>query len=145
MSALPKVKNKDHDECELETAMRTKQNIGKLHSPGAKTIRELQDEIGQWTCETFGSDPMKEIVTLAHLKAELKELCAARADGIRANEAKELADVAILVLGYAHRREFNLADEIERKMTENRARDWKWDNKAKFFRHKKTGKKKKSV
>lgn len=123
----------------------SKNNIGKLHSPGAKTIRELQDEIGKWTCETFGTGPLKEIVTLDHLKAELREICEARAEGVRANEAKELADVAILVFGYAHRREFDLSEEIERKMTENRARDWKWDSKSNFFRHKKTGKKKKSV
>lgn len=121
-----------------------KTKFGLLHSPGAPTLRELQDEIGKWTCETFGSDPLKEIVTLAHLKDELKELSEARANGVRSNEAKELADVAILVLGYAHRRGFDLANEIARKMETNRAREWKWDKKKNYFKHKKKvdGKKK---
>lgn len=67
-----------------------------------------------------------------HLAEEAAELLEADARGV--GYAEEAADVLILLLCYAHRRGFSLAEALEAKHAINLTRSWREDA-AGFFRH----------
>ena len=86
-----------------------------------KTLTEFQNEIGAWGDVTF---PQSNIDTVAeHLAEEVVEFF----DDYRAgneSQEEELADMFLLMLHFAHKSGFDLAEAAERKMAINRARTW---------------------
>ena len=81
-----------------------------------KTIKQLQQEIGEWAQKTFPhQNPNSKI---AHLSDEVKELKDIPDD------AEEMADVAILLFNLAEMFNYDLEEEIEKKMAKNRLRIW---------------------
>jgi NTP pyrophosphatase (non-canonical NTP hydrolase) len=108
---------------------------------------ETQETIGSWIDNTFpGADPESPRKTLRALE-EMVELCFAagasptdirtavqRAISDRADDEvitqldkipAEVADVTIVLYGYAQLRGFDLQAEIDKKMAINRKRKWK--------------------
>lgn len=85
------------------------------------TLDEWQARLGAWTEDTFGGSRTRE--TLIHLAEEVVELLSA--DAASQGYEEEAADVLILLLCYAHRRGFALADALTRKHDVNLARTWK--------------------
>lgn len=85
-------------------------------------MKELQKEIGEWSCATFPGSVL--LGSGEHLTREVSELF----DEIEIQNAagiqEEAADCAILLLGIAHRSGFDLEAAIEKKMAINRLRTW---------------------
>lgn len=110
--------------------------------------KETQESVGSWIDTTFpGTDPESPRKSIRALE-EMVELCLASGadstaiyaavgraldDHARDGAPKkrpekiqvEAADVLIVLYGVAHMRGFDLADEVDRKMAINRAREWK--------------------
>ncbi|WP_419901551.1 MazG nucleotide pyrophosphohydrolase domain-containing protein [Kiloniella sp.] len=84
---------------------------------------ETQQTICQWAEDTFGpvSNPMN-LVTRA--LQEMKELSEAIEANNREEIGKETADVVILFHRLLAQYDLDLAQELERKMTINRSRQW---------------------
>jgi len=81
-----------------------------------KTIKQLQQEIGEWAQATFPhQNPNSKI---KHLKDEVDELQQ------EPNDAEEMADVAILLFNLSEMFNYDLEEEIEKKMAKNRLRIW---------------------
>lgn len=76
--------------------------------------------MGVWSEAIFPGDRTRE--TLLHLREEITELL--EADAQSANYGEEAADVLILLLCYAHRKGFLLADALARKHVMNLERSW---------------------
>lgn len=92
-----------------------------------KSFLKLQTEIGKWSCKTFPKSTQASVI--AHIKDEVeKEL-------IEDCDPEELADVAILLFGLAHRRGINLLDEIMAKFQKNKKRKWGPVNDKGFQEH----------
>lgn len=86
-----------------------------------KTLTELQHEIGAWGDATF---PQSNIDTVAeHLAEEVVEFFDDYRSGLDSQE-EELADMFLLMLHFAHKSGFDMAEAAERKMAINRARKW---------------------
>lgn len=98
-------------------------DVGDMESPGSAdvSLQQLQDEIGSWGDATFPNSTIDTVI--AHLAEEVTEFF----DDYRAgkdSQEEELADVLILMLHFAHKSFFSLAESVESKMAVNRARVW---------------------
>lgn len=94
-----------------------------------KTLREMQAEIGAWGDATFPRSTADTV--LSHFREEADELLFAGTGpaGSPADFApEEAADCLILLIQFAHKCGFRLADAAEAKMQINRARTWKVDS-----------------
>ncbi len=87
----------------------------------ARSLDAWQATLGAWTDAIFGGNRTRE--TLIHLTEEVVELLDADAAGARYEE--ETADVLILLLCFAHRRGFSLAESLARKHAVNLGRTWR--------------------
>lgn len=94
------------------------------------TLDDWQATLGDWTVSTFGGSRTRE--TLIHLAEEVVELM--DADRTDTDYAEEAADCLILLLCYAHRRGFSLAEAMARKHAINTARTWREDGEG-MIRH----------
>lgn len=108
-----------------------------------KTLRELQDEIGEWADATFPKSNRDTI--LSHFSEEVVEFQHACnpifPDYPNAGEEfVEAADCVILLLHFAHRVGFDLQEAIEAKMAVNRSREWNTTPESGgHFKHVKSG------
>ena len=89
----------------------------------SETLEAWQARLGAWTESTFGDGRTRE--TLKHLAEEVGELL--DAENADAGYEAEAADVLILLLCYAHRRGFSLAEALARKHAVNLRREWRAD------------------
>lgn len=89
------------------------------------TLTNLQYGIGTWGEKVFGvGDPL---AIIKHMRDEVEELDDAQIDApniLTYKQMEEAADIAILLLQYAHRKGFDLGKMIEEKHTINLARKW---------------------
>lgn len=85
------------------------------------TIDEFQTEIGMWGDTTFPSVTIDTIA--AHFQEEVEEFLNEHANGTD-DRARELADVFLLMLHYAHRAGFSLSEAAAQKMAINKTRVW---------------------
>ena len=79
-------------------------------------LNTFQEEVGSWADSTFPHATVASI--LAHIREEVTEELRAEAD------PSEAADVLLLLLHYAHKRDFDLFQEAQRKLSINRMRAW---------------------
>lgn len=108
-------------------------------------IQRLQNNIAEWSDQTFGSDD-RTIGILNHLKEEVEEVLEAKnnfeenPDGLNQQRmASEFADCLILLLDAARKSDLNtdlLMQAAEYKMTINRNREWKPANSQGYHKHK---------
>jgi len=108
-------------------------------------IQRLQNNIAEWSDETFGTDD-RTIGILNHLKEEVEEVIEAKQvfeeklDGISQQKmASEFADCLILILDAARKSDLNtdlLMQAAEYKMSINRKREWKPANEKGYHKHK---------
>lgn len=87
-------------------------------------LRDWQRKVGEWSVGTFPrGTPHSQLV---HLDREVDELGRANADPKTDLDevAEEAADCFLLILGYAHRKGFNLERAAVRKFLENVNREW---------------------
>lgn len=102
---------------DLERLVRAASSLG--------TGDETQESIGAWADETFGK-PVSNLSIAARALSELLELVdKLTEDDNHPGAAEELADVRIVLVRLE--RNFNIQDEIDRKMKINRAREWTLD------------------
>jgi len=94
---------------------------GSCATPAGDSLDAWQAALGAWTRRTFGGSRTRE--TLIHLAEEVAELLDAEAAGTGHEE--EAADVLILLLCYADRRGFSLAEALARKHAVNLGRAWR--------------------
>ena len=85
-------------------------------------LRKAQAEIGAWTTETFPEATTQS--QLEHLRREVLELIESDQEDAPADCAGEAADCLLLLLGYAHRRGFDLLNAAEIKHHINQGREW---------------------
>ena len=88
-----------------------------LNSPYAL---DLQDRISRWQMETFGSAQTINAID-CHLIQEFSEFLEAPSP---TDEAEEMADLVILLMGRATIMGINLIAETERKLAINKTRKW---------------------
>ncbi len=94
----------------------------------ANTMRENQSTISNWANETFGPAGSNARVA-ARANEEMAELLRAlTVDDDHPKAKEEIADIVIVLYRLADRMGVNLHDEIDRKMSINRAREWSRDN-----------------
>lgn len=86
----------------------------------------FQEEVGTWGDHTFGRSTPQSV--LAHLRDELDELTASLSP-------EEAADCLLLLLHFAHKRDFSLADEAKRKFAINLSRTWGEPDERGVVRH----------
>lgn len=79
-------------------------------------LRDLQSEVGSWADETFPHSTPETIVF--HLRDEVDSELTPEA------EPEEAADVLLLLLHYAHKRDFDLISAAQEKFEVNRSRHW---------------------
>lgn len=88
---------------------------------------QFQEAVGRWADQVFPHSTLKSI--LAHLQEEVEE---------ELNESAspdEAADVLLLLLHYAHKRQFDLFEEAKRKFDINRGRRWSKPDVSGISRH----------
>ncbi len=89
-------------------------------------LNRLQNDIGEWGEEVFKNGTPTSV--LHHLRDEVDELLVAetatRISPLGEEAESEAADILILLLQYAHRRNFYLSDAVEKKMKINKKRRW---------------------
>ena len=86
------------------------------------TVNTLQVYVGMWAYSTFPGATSKSIV--AHLKKEVAELDSAIESNEHADIAEESADCLLLLYHLAHKNNFSLILEAEKKMAGNEKRTW---------------------
>lgn len=80
----------------------------------------LQIEIGEWGVKTFGRNQTIEGLK-KHIEKEVSELLVS--PNLQ-NEKEECADIVILLFGIAHRRGFDLIEEVRNKFQVVQRRKW---------------------
>jgi NTP pyrophosphatase (non-canonical NTP hydrolase) len=86
-----------------------------------ETLRDLQTRIGEWLVATFGpNDPHSNQVSEVRRKLdeEVEEFRSSQGEHSR----EEAADIVIVLLNFAHRSDFDLMAEVERKFAIVKAR-----------------------
>lgn len=88
---------------------------------------ETQESITQWANETFGP-PASNMRVAARANEEMAELLRVLSvDDHHAKAAEEIADVVIVLSRLASNLSIDLQEEIDKKMSINRQREWKLD------------------
>jgi len=88
---------------------------------------DTQQTISDWADETFGAAG-SNVRVAARANEEMAELLRALAtDENHPKAPEEIADIVIILSRLATRLGVNIDEEIEKKMTINRARIWKRD------------------
>jgi NTP pyrophosphatase (non-canonical NTP hydrolase) len=83
-------------------------------------VRTLQKRIGKWQAKTFG--PIQSIQSVdAHMVKEVGELLDAPTPE---DQAPEMADIVILLMGRATLMGIDLLAEVEKKFAINQTRTW---------------------
>lgn len=88
-------------------------------------MKAITFDVGSWSVRTFGPQPNRLRMIKEKLIEEVNEFNSAEGFdcGIEA-EAEELADMAILLMGYAYRRGIDLGQAIRDKHKVNKKRKW---------------------
>lgn len=90
-------------------------------------MKESQKSISQWADETFGTVG-SNIRVASRMNEEVAELISVLAiDDNAPQAAEEAADIVIILYQLVERLGKDLLDEIDKKMTINRARKWSLD------------------
>ncbi|WP_417450752.1 nucleotide pyrophosphohydrolase [Kordiimonas sp.] len=98
-------------------------------------MTETQKSIATWAEDTFG--PAQEhSVLVRRAMVELEELLEATDAGDPCEIGKETADIAILLYRLMELNGLSLAEEVDKKMAENRSRRWlaKGDGTGKYIK-----------
>jgi hypothetical protein len=113
---------------------------------------DLQQVICEWGDETFPNGTVDavlchffdEVVELAQAAGMIDDLFSALIDRKKnqddrprlADESLEAADCVMLLLHFAHKRGFNLLDEVVKKFEINKTRTWEQPDERGVVRHK---------
>jgi len=85
---------------------------------------ETQATIREWQIDTFGA-PTNSMRTATRLNEEVAELLVDMSLGNHAKVPDEMADIYVVLCGLAGELGVDIAAEVDKKMTINRARRWR--------------------